>query len=328
MAASYQIANNAWGNVASAVAAGDTTIALTSGQGQRFPSTANGNWFYATMIDSNGVLEIVQVTNRTVDVLTVVRGVDGTLAKAFTAGSAIEARLVAQIFNVDNPARYASRDGSLPMLGNLDFGGFRGINLGVPTVASDAARKDYVDNLVATSVAAAMPRTSIVMLWNNTIPSGWQLCNGANGTPNLYDRMPIAAGSGYGLGAAGGETAHTLSWNEMPNHNHGGSTDTQGYHGHGASSDQQGQHDHAIPNVGSAQAGSDNNGCWTACPTGYGAQRPGQQNVTANGQHAHNISIAGDGNHYHNVTVQAAGASYAHNNMPPYMAVYFIMKMF
>ena len=38
------------------------------------------------------------------------------------------------------------RDGQAPMLGNLNFGTFKGTNLGVPTAASDAVRKDYVDD--------------------------------------------------------------------------------------------------------------------------------------------------------------------------------------
>ena len=37
----------------------------------------------------------------------------------------------------------------------------------------------------------------------------------------ITGRFLLAAGSGYSAGATGGEAAHTLTQNEIPNHNHG-----------------------------------------------------------------------------------------------------------
>ena len=76
-------------------------------------------------------------------------------------------------------------------------------------------------------------------------PKGWALCNGQLlpigqnqalfsllGTtyggdgrvnfalPNLQGKTPIHMGSGFTLGQAGGEQAHTLSINELPGHTH------------------------------------------------------------------------------------------------------------
>lgn len=39
--------------------------------------------------------------------------------------------------------------------------------------------------------------------------------------PNLATRVPVGKGSGYALGATGGESEHTLTLNEMPTHDHG-----------------------------------------------------------------------------------------------------------
>ncbi|HEX8889749.1 MAG TPA: tail fiber protein [Pyrinomonadaceae bacterium] len=79
----------------------------------------------------------------------------------------------------------------------------------------------------------------------NFPPKGWAFCNGqllpinqnqplfallgttygGNGQtnfalPNLQGRLPVHMGSGHTLGEAGGEYAHTLSLNEMPQHIH------------------------------------------------------------------------------------------------------------
>ncbi|HEX2764460.1 MAG TPA: tail fiber protein [Allosphingosinicella sp.] len=76
-------------------------------------------------------------------------------------------------------------------------------------------------------------------------PKGWATCNGqllpinqnqalfsllgttygGNGQtnfalPNLQGRVPMHEGAGFTLGQAGGETAHTVTINEMPQHVH------------------------------------------------------------------------------------------------------------
>lgn len=61
------------------------------------------------------------------------------------------------------------------------------------------------------------------MIWAGSIsniPKGWQICNGANGTPNLLDRFLVGAGSSYSVGTIGGEAFHTLTVSEMPSHRH------------------------------------------------------------------------------------------------------------
>lgn len=48
----------------------------------------------------------------------------------------------------------------------------------------------------------------VIILWSGSlvsIPAGWQLCNGTNGTPDLRNRfVPCAGGSLYAVGATGG----------------------------------------------------------------------------------------------------------------------------
>ncbi len=71
-------------------------------------------------------------------------------------------------------------------------------------------------------VSAILPKGVIVM-WSGSqasIPSGWALCNGANGTPDLRDRFIVGAGSSYAVGATGGSDKVKLTVDEMPRHQH------------------------------------------------------------------------------------------------------------
>jgi prepilin-type N-terminal cleavage/methylation domain-containing protein len=72
-----------------------------------------------------------------------------------------------------------------------------------------------------------------IIFWSGTvasIPNGWQLCDGSNGTPDLRDRFVVGARQDYGgtamtgvsgsLTKTGGEAYHTLTIDEMPAHSH------------------------------------------------------------------------------------------------------------
>ena len=78
----------------------------------------------------------------------------------------------------------------------------------------------------------SLPIGSII-IWSGTvasIPTGWQLCDGTNGTPDLRDRFVVGARQDSGgvsmtnvsgaLTKTGGEAKHTLTIAEMPAHTH------------------------------------------------------------------------------------------------------------
>lgn len=81
----------------------------------------------------------------------------------------------------------------------------------------------------ASELAGFVP-TGCVIMWTGTsgnIPTGWTLCDGTSGAPNLTSRFIYG---GTSSGATGGNNqmqlsatdAHTLSEAEMPSHTHGG----------------------------------------------------------------------------------------------------------
>lgn len=90
-------------NAASTLSSGITNVAtsITVANGALFPSLTAGQTFYATLTQSGTETswEVVLVTARAGNVLTVVRGQDGTTAVSWTSGSKIELRLTAAVMD-------------------------------------------------------------------------------------------------------------------------------------------------------------------------------------------------------------------------------------
>tara|TARA_S200000501_G_C20841918_1_gene751995 strand:+ start:1075 stop:2325 length:1251 start_codon:yes stop_codon:yes gene_type:complete len=93
-----KVTNNGFSTLASGINNSVTTIALASGEGARFPNPSSPDVFYATIIDTSNNLEVVKVTARSTDSLTVVRAQDNTSARAFATGDRFELRPVAKLF--------------------------------------------------------------------------------------------------------------------------------------------------------------------------------------------------------------------------------------
>lgn len=189
-------------------------------------------------------------------------------------------------------------------------------------------------------VNASMPIGGIIMWSGASIPSGWALCNGqtvarSDGAgnitvPNFLDRFPVAAGNGYPVNSVGGVGVYSLTWGQMPAHNHAANTDTVGNHQHRVAGGTSGvgDHSHSLPNNGSVQAGSDNGGANSPVVTGYSSGRF-QNPTNPAGAHSHSFDVTSDpgGSHAHGVSVGNAGNSDPIDNRPPFVGLYFIMKV-
>lgn len=86
--ATLQFANNATTTIAGAISNSATSVNLAPGSGARFPTLSAGQTFIGTFTDAaTGLLtEIVQVTARSGDTLTIVRAQEGTTGLAWNAG--------------------------------------------------------------------------------------------------------------------------------------------------------------------------------------------------------------------------------------------------
>lgn len=99
----YQFANNASTTLGSAITPTATSITVASGTGSEFPNPTAGQYFTATLWASGSTTglpnEIVRVTSRTGDTMTVVRGQEGTTAQSWGVGDTFANYITAGFLN-------------------------------------------------------------------------------------------------------------------------------------------------------------------------------------------------------------------------------------
>lgn len=159
-----------------------------------------------------------------------------------------------------------------------------------------------LDNLypiLQTSAATTNPfTTGMIIIWSGSIgsiPTGWVLCNGSNGTPDLRDRFVVAAGSTYSVGQTGG-SANAI----VVSHTHT-ATSTDSGHIHGQT--------------------------WTS-PDDFnlGGEPPGAVIAPDNNRYGSFNNNTNTGTANISTTIASTGSSGTGANLPPYYALAYIMK--
>lgn len=153
------------------------------------------------------------------------------------------------------------------------------------------------------STTANVPIGGIIM-WAGSasaVPVNWALCDGTQGTPDLRSRFIVGASTdisvgqlgssgmtSYPVGTTGGEEAHALQPPEMPSHTHDYAQDSSG----------------PLANSTLIYGGATSN-------PGYKPTIPTGGDTNPNNVDANNVPL-----------------TVPHNNMPPFFALAFIMKIF
>lgn len=169
--------------------------------------------------------------------------------------------------------------------------------------ADGGAEEITVDNVEHAKVAKTLAGLTELLKKLNPIGKVWTSTDPTNPRDILgfgtWEAMPAGRvllaqgksdwGTTYEAGSTGGEATHTNTINEMPSHNHVGSTNATG------------SHTHSIDDVKyrAGMIGSD------------GSARVSGQKQTGSA-----------GNHTHTVTINDTGGNQPHNNMQPYISVY------
>lgn len=113
--------NNAESTLAGAILAGDTAMTVQSGHGALFPVLAAGDTANVTLtklVLGLPVREIVTVTARLGDVMTIVRGQEGTTALGFLGGDNVSLRPTAAGMNRKLDKTGDTMEGDLDLDGN------------------------------------------------------------------------------------------------------------------------------------------------------------------------------------------------------------------
>ena len=163
------------------------------------------------------------------------------------------------------------------------------------------------------SLDSSIPSGTIITWYGalGSIPSGFVLCDGSNGTPDLRNRFIVGAGNSYTLGATGGAATVALTTAQMPSHNHSASI---GNANTSYLSKVQFANSWSYKNPVSLST----NGTSAWCQAGE--ESGGGYDATMRFTN----SLA---SHGHSITISSNGSSQAHENRPPYYALYYIMKL-
>ena len=123
--------NNAATTLASGITNVATSLTVAAGKGALFPTISGSDFFYATLANGSGGVEIVKVTARSTDTFTIVRGQDGTSGVAWNTGDKVELRVTAAAMGA--MAQTANN------LSDLASASTARTNLGLGTIATQAA---------------------------------------------------------------------------------------------------------------------------------------------------------------------------------------------
>lgn len=188
--------NNASTTLASGITNVQTSITLATGTGALFPALSGANYFYATLVNGSNQIEIVKCTARSGDTLTVVRGQEGTTARAYSASDKVECRVTAA--GLANKVAY---DDS--------------------TFAVTQSQVTGLVSALAAINAALIPSGSVTDFFQAAAPTGWtqittyndvalRVVSGTGGGTHT-------SGSGLSTFSAGTTGGHSITQAELPN---------------------------------------------------------------------------------------------------------------
>jgi hypothetical protein len=219
---------------------GTTGLSFTveAGKGLLFPALGAGDYFYGIFKDASGNHEIVKVSARSTDSMTIAvggRGLDGTTARTWAAGDYFVAGLVNAALTESLANALLSAIGGLTTSDDKTIY-FTGLNAAALTPLTAfmrtvlaAATDAEARNLLGAAGAAFTTGTSM-LFYNSVAPTGW-----AHDASALDHTLRVVAGGGIG-GVSGGtvnfttafasqavtgtNSAVTLTTSQIPSHTH------------------------------------------------------------------------------------------------------------
>jgi microcystin-dependent protein len=261
----------------------------------------------AYLVNTNNA-QVVSVTGTNIVLAGSVTGASATLAgnvtasayfgKNLTITNTISAATVTATTSISAPAITATTSISAPAITATTSISAPTITAttGINTPKVTATTSISAPTVTATTINATnlngfgtIPIGGIIMWSGATPPAGWALCDGSQGTPDLRGRFVLASGAGTGL------TARTLGSTPGGKETHVLTTSEMPAHVH-----------NYIANAA---------GVVLAAAYDTGGTKPDDG---LSGGYGYALSAT---------SVQTAGGGAAHNNMPPFFVLAFIMRV-
>lgn len=216
------------------------------------------------------------------------------------------------------------------------------------TRAASAQIADTLSNTGAARDGLGFVPVGGIIMWNKSnFPTGWAVCNGSNGTPDLRGRFVMGVGNSSGktpdndnwtngnktLGNKGGASHIVIKTKHLASHTHSVGDKSIGSHNHTGSTNSTGSHKH-IQGAGKHNTGH-------TMPWGYAQKGPNDQYEVADsdennewlaytsssGNHSHTFTTNNGGSSKHKHTLSSTGSNNQLENRPPYFALYYIQRL-
>jgi len=227
----------------------------------------------------------------------------------------------------------------------------------IRVINTDGTVSCETDDVSAGSIPAG-----IITMWSGAlvnIPGGWDLADGsvcgatALGTPDLRDKFILGTSAAENPGATGGSNSITLTVNQIPAHNHTGSTNSAGSHSHSGTTDTGGGHshtgsssnetvthnhsyiktDHVLTTIRQPLLAVLGNFTYVSDLTGASTDTTNQSirhnhDITINfaNAHTHAFNTSSSGSHSHTLSIDNTGGGQSFDNRPAFYKLAFIMK--
>lgn len=192
-----KFSNNAASTLAGSLTAIATTVSVAAGEGARFPSLGASDWFMATIVKLVAGVptwEIIKVTARSGDTLTMLRGQESTTGLIFSGGDKIELRMTASALDSKADTDAPAFTGAASFAGPTNFNDkatFAGSATKIGAALVSVSEKTTISATAATGTINFDRTTQGILYYTANASANWTMNLRGNGSNSLDSLMAV-----------------------------------------------------------------------------------------------------------------------------------------